>query len=474
MPSRHPVSRIRTRVGGRTRQRIAAVGALVADALEPAAPRRAGHQPARVRARDARRRRHLRGLLPVRARTASGFARTVLTAVAGTLALAELGLVVAWGPSRGLGAWVGPAAVGLLVAGFALGRYAIVIPPPEPAETPARRGPGRARRSAVLFVNPRSGGGKAETFDLVGRARRAGDRHRRAAARATTSPPSPATPPAGDAEVIGVAGGDGSQACVLAAAAEHDIPSCASRRDPQPPRPRSGARPARPGPGPERVRRRRPAPHRPRHGQRPGVRQQRRPRPVRRDRRSATATGTPRSRPPSRCSPSWPRPRGRGSTCTTRSPARASGRRPRCCWSRTTPTTSLAARSGGVASTAACWASSRSRPRASARSSVSPSSSPPAGPRPARALSAVGDHRAGGPLPPREVVAGIDGETVPLGPAAAVHHRGRRHPGAGAPGHPHRSRRAAGRGRAEPGRPARGRPRAGRADGRRSAELAAD
>jgi diacylglycerol kinase family enzyme len=75
----------------------------------------------------------------------------------------------------------------------------------------------------VLLVNPRSGGGKAQHHDLVGRC------------RAWGIEPLPLEP--GDdisavataavlrgADVIGMAGGDGSQAAAAAVAAQHDLP----------------------------------------------------------------------------------------------------------------------------------------------------------------------------------------------------------------------------------------------------------
>jgi diacylglycerol kinase family enzyme len=78
-------------------------------------------------------------------------------------------------------------------------------------------------RSAVLLINPKSGGGKAERFDLVGEARKRGigavvlepgDDLLELAERAL-----------GDgADVIGMAGGDGSQALVATVAMRHDVP----------------------------------------------------------------------------------------------------------------------------------------------------------------------------------------------------------------------------------------------------------
>ena len=75
----------------------------------------------------------------------------------------------------------------------------------------------------VLLVNPRSGGGKAQHYDLVAQCRSRGiepvvmtdgDDLASLAAAAVSS----------GADVIGMAGGDGSQAIVAAVASRHDIP----------------------------------------------------------------------------------------------------------------------------------------------------------------------------------------------------------------------------------------------------------
>jgi diacylglycerol kinase family enzyme len=89
-----------------------------------------------------------------------------------------------------------------------------------PSTAPDRR-PDRRFAKAVLIMNPKSGGGKVETFDLPNEARRRGiepillgpgDDLRELAARAVRS-----------ADVVGMAGGDGSQAMVAEAAMEHDV-----------------------------------------------------------------------------------------------------------------------------------------------------------------------------------------------------------------------------------------------------------
>jgi diacylglycerol kinase family enzyme len=89
-----------------------------------------------------------------------------------------------------------------------------------PSTSPDRR-PHRRFAKAVLIMNPKSGGGKVETFDLPSEARRRGiepvllepgDDLRELASRAVRS-----------ADVVGMAGGDGSQALVAEAAMERDI-----------------------------------------------------------------------------------------------------------------------------------------------------------------------------------------------------------------------------------------------------------
>jgi diacylglycerol kinase family enzyme len=82
--------------------------------------------------------------------------------------------------------------------------------------------PVRPAMRGVLIINPKSGDGKAERFDLSGEARkrsieplllRPGDDLCGLARRAVSS----------GAEVIGMAGGDGSQALVAAVAMQHDV-----------------------------------------------------------------------------------------------------------------------------------------------------------------------------------------------------------------------------------------------------------
>ena len=80
---------------------------------------------------------------------------------------------------------------------------------------------GRGRR-AVLLMNPKSGGGKVEKFDLVDEAKKRAS-SRFCSAPATTWRRWHATP-SRSADAIGMAGGDGSQAIVAQVAMEHDVP----------------------------------------------------------------------------------------------------------------------------------------------------------------------------------------------------------------------------------------------------------
>jgi diacylglycerol kinase family enzyme len=89
-----------------------------------------------------------------------------------------------------------------------------------PESQPTR--PGRGSERAVLLMNPKSGGGKVEKFNLVEEAKRRGiepvllERGDDLNVLARQA--------AGSADVIGMAGGDGSQALVAQVAMEHGLP----------------------------------------------------------------------------------------------------------------------------------------------------------------------------------------------------------------------------------------------------------
>jgi diacylglycerol kinase family enzyme len=145
-------------------------------------------------------------------------ARRLVAAVVAVLALAApLALVVAYGRLLQLLLLVALVAVAAVATRHALGRDLKSLksgPTPGTIVGPAVR--------PVLLMNPRSGGGKVERFHLVQEARRRGiepvvlgpgDDLLRLAEQAV----------AGGADVLGMAGGDGSQALVAGVAAAHDV-----------------------------------------------------------------------------------------------------------------------------------------------------------------------------------------------------------------------------------------------------------
>jgi diacylglycerol kinase family enzyme len=145
-------------------------------------------------------------------------ARRLLAATVAVLALvAPLALVVAYGRLLQLLLLIALVAVAGAAARYGLGRDLASLksgPTPGVAAGPATR--------SVLLLNPRSGGGKVERFQLVAEARRRGitpivlapgDDLRRLAEQAV----------ARGAEVLGMAGGDGSQALVAGVAMAHDV-----------------------------------------------------------------------------------------------------------------------------------------------------------------------------------------------------------------------------------------------------------
>lgn len=110
----------------------------------------------------------------------------------------------------------------LVVLSFVLGRYSLSRPAPRPQEVvPAGEVVAAAQRP-VLIMNPKSGGGKVERFHMVEEAERRG-------IEAVVLRPGDdllqlaRTAVQGGADVLGMAGGDGSQAAVAAIAAEYDV-----------------------------------------------------------------------------------------------------------------------------------------------------------------------------------------------------------------------------------------------------------
>ncbi|MDH6279116.1 diacylglycerol/lipid kinase family protein [Prescottella agglutinans] len=127
--------------------------------------------------------------------------------------------------------WVVVVAAGLYMLALACGRRALAdARADEPSEHPAA-----PPRKPFIVMNPHSGGGKVERFDLKRRAEKLG------AEVALLEGPGEVDVVAlareaveRGADLLGVAGGDGTQALVAAVAAEHDVPFlviCAGTRN---------------------------------------------------------------------------------------------------------------------------------------------------------------------------------------------------------------------------------------------------
>jgi diacylglycerol kinase family enzyme len=149
--------------------------------------------------------------------TRTGWRRKVAVVLAVVAVVAPLLLVVAYGQLLQLIGVIVLVAVAGVATRYALGRDIKALkssPTPGSAVGPAAR--------PVLLMNPKSGGGKVKRFNLVEEARRRGiepivlgpgDDLLRLAERAV----------ADGADVVGMAGGDGSQALVAGVAARHGI-----------------------------------------------------------------------------------------------------------------------------------------------------------------------------------------------------------------------------------------------------------
>ncbi|MEV0719255.1 diacylglycerol kinase family protein [Asanoa sp. NPDC050611] len=116
--------------------------------------------------------------------------------------------------------WVAAVSAGLLVLAATVGRRALAqaVRAPREVDTPPPRHP-------FLIMNPRSGGGKVARFDLANRARALGAEVALLDATGTTDVAALARDAVErGADLLGVAGGDGTQAIVAGIAAEHDLP----------------------------------------------------------------------------------------------------------------------------------------------------------------------------------------------------------------------------------------------------------
>jgi diacylglycerol kinase family enzyme len=113
------------------------------------------------------------------------------------------------------------AVVAMIISGLLTTVLTLLALRPVPYRPPATQVP--APTMPFILMNPRSGGGKVERFDLAGRARKLG---------AHVVFLEPGIEPVAllqravsdGADLLGAAGGDGTQALVAQVAAEHDIP----------------------------------------------------------------------------------------------------------------------------------------------------------------------------------------------------------------------------------------------------------
>ena len=117
--------------------------------------------------------------------------------------------------------WVAAVSLALVLAGLAAARACMgTLRYRSAPERPARR-----PEHAFLIMNPRSGGGKVARFGLAEKARAAGARVALLEGPGTVDVAALARQAVADgADLLGVAGGDGTQALVAGIAAEHDLP----------------------------------------------------------------------------------------------------------------------------------------------------------------------------------------------------------------------------------------------------------
>jgi diacylglycerol kinase family enzyme len=127
-----------------------------------------------------------------------------------------------WWPGTREPSWLAPSTMVLAVAGAVLTRSALRVRPPSAHAVLAARG-ARVRGNPVLIVNPRSGGGRAEEVGLCRLAASMGIEVVLLDEGADPVELAEATVRAG-ADVLGMAGGDGSLGLVASVAARHDLP----------------------------------------------------------------------------------------------------------------------------------------------------------------------------------------------------------------------------------------------------------
>lgn len=213
---------MRRRVGVSPRQRAAAWGAIALDTLGFVA------LVVLVVAEPI----HTLGLVLLAAAFLGAFFLAVTSLgprrVAGTVAAVGLGVgfaiaVLFWNTREEGPGVLGLATIGLFLGGTVLARIALVIPPPTGPELFNVAIDQRVAKHPVAIVNMKSGGGKAEQFDIPGACRDLGIEV------VVLEPGAELTELARDAvargaDVLGMAGGDGSLAYVASVAVEHELP----------------------------------------------------------------------------------------------------------------------------------------------------------------------------------------------------------------------------------------------------------
>ncbi|WAU85397.1 diacylglycerol kinase family protein [Streptomyces sp. Qhu-G9] len=158
--------------------------------------------------------------------------RGTARAAAAALALATPAAVV-WIFAAANLLWVVVVSLALWCSALWAGKFALSSTKSHAVSVAEYRTPAPTR--AFLIMNPRSGGGKVERFGLKEKAERLGARvHLLDAERQEDVTELARRAVADGADLLGVAGGDGTQALVAAVAAEHDMPFlvvCAGTRN---------------------------------------------------------------------------------------------------------------------------------------------------------------------------------------------------------------------------------------------------
>lgn len=156
--------------------------------------------------------------------TSSGHRRRLAMVGAVMLAIGTVAVHVVYNVAQD-GGWRFRGLLGLacLVVAVVAARYALVIPPPSLDEVLSIGNEARVVHRPVLIINLKSGGGKAEQFDLLSVCREHGI-ETRVLERGTDLTDLARDVAQSGADAIGMAGGDGSLAYVATVCVERDLP----------------------------------------------------------------------------------------------------------------------------------------------------------------------------------------------------------------------------------------------------------